>query len=222
MFVALPSLPRICAVFRRIPACPGLARRLQPLLVNAGPKVIVPARRAAWLAGSMEVIMKPRTLIVAAGLAVAAAMPAYAQSARVTVGAIVSAVPQYPQPAPSPQQPSRSLGRPGPGGYGGYLWRGPREVALNHGFGDGYEQGFEAAHHRDRYDPRREGWYRSAERGYDRDYHLSRNEYRDIYRRGFLQGYESGYRDGQREWRGAYGRHDGYNRQPQGGWPRTW
>ena len=169
--------------------------------------------------------MKPRTLIVAAGLAVAVAAlaaPAHAQSARITVGAVISTGPQYPQPAPYPQQPSRSLGRPGPGWYGGYGARGAREVGLNRGFNDGYEQGFEAARHRDRYDPRREGWYRSADRGYDRDYRLSRDEYRDIYRRGFLQGYEAGYRDWQRGRRGGSWRDDRYNRQPQGSWPRNW
>ena len=45
-----------------------------------------------------------------------------------------------------------------------------------------------------KFDPRRERWYRDAERGYDRDYRMSRNEYRDVYRRGFMDGYETGYR----------------------------
>jgi hypothetical protein len=167
--------------------------------------------------------MTPRISIVTAGLVVAAvalATPTQAQSVRITVGSVFSAGPASPQSAPYPQPPSRALGRPGPDG--GYGWQGHREAALNRGFSDGYEQGFDAARDRDRYDPRREGWYRNAARGYDRDYRLSRDEYRDIYRRGFLQGYESGYREGQREWRGRYRRPDGGSRQPQGGWSRNW
>jgi hypothetical protein len=166
-----------------------------------------------------EGTMKRRALIVAAGLAaVALAAPADAQSARITVGAVFDAGPQYPQRAPTPQQPPRFSGRPGPGGYGGYGWLGSREIAVNRGFNDGFEQGFDAARHRHRYDPWREGWYRHAERGYDRDYRMSRDEYRDIYRRGFLRGYESGYRDGRR---GGYGRDTRDDRQPQGGWSRN-
>jgi hypothetical protein len=165
--------------------------------------------------------MTPRISIVAAGLVVAAALatPTQGQSVRISVGSVFSAGPQSPQPARYPQPPSRAFGRLGP--HAGYGWQG-RDAALNRGFSDGYEQGFDAARDRDRYDPRREGWYRNAARGYDRDYRLSRDEYRDIYRRGFLQGYESGYRDGQREWRGRYRRPDGDNRRPQGGWPRDW
>jgi hypothetical protein len=165
--------------------------------------------------------MTPRISIVATGLVVAAvalATPTWAQSVRITVGSVFSAGAQAPQPAAYPQPPSRAFGRPA--ADRGYGWQGPREAALNRGFGDGYEQGFEAARDRDRYDPRREGWYRNAARGYDRDYRLSRDEYRDIYRRGFLQGYESGYRDGQRERRGGYRRPDGNYRQPQDGWWR--
>jgi hypothetical protein len=166
--------------------------------------------------------MKPRILIVAAGLAmvaVALSAPAHAQSTRIAVGAVFTVGPQYPQRSPSPPSVAE---RRGPDGYGSYGWRGTREVPLNRGFNDGYEQGLDAARHRDRYDPWREGSYRRAERGYNRDYRMSREEYRDIYRRGFLQGYESGYRDGWRGRRSWYGRDDGYNRQPQGGWPRTW
>ena len=67
---------------------------------------------------------------------------------------------------------------PEPGGYGNYYGYGAREYALNRGYNDGYEQGFEAARDRDRFDPRRERWYRDAERGYDRDYRMSRGDYR--------------------------------------------
>jgi hypothetical protein len=166
----------------------------------------------------MEDIMKPTTLVIAAGVVLAGLVtgaPVQAQSARITVGAVFGTGPQYAPPPPYP-------GRNAPGGYGNYRGYGVREYALNRGFNDGYEQGFEAARDRDRYDPRRERWYRDAERGYDRDYRMSRGEYRDVYRRGFLEGYESGYRDAQRGWRGYGGnRGDGrYNRPPQGGWWR--
>jgi hypothetical protein len=169
----------------------------------------------------MEDIMKPTTLVIAAGVVLAGLVigaPVQAQSARITVGAVFSTGPQY-APPPYP-------GRSGPGGYGSYRGYGGREYALNRGFNDGYEQGFEAARDRDRYDPRRERWYRGAERGYDRDYRMSRGEYRDIYRRGFLEGYESGYRDAQRSRRGGYGEYGGnrgdgrYSSPPRGGWWR--
>lgn len=145
--------------------------------------------------------MKPTTFVIAAGVALAGlalGTPVHAQSARISVGAVFSAGRQYP-----PQGPMQ--GRPGPGGYEGRQGYRAREYALDRGFNDGYEQGFEAARDRDRFDPRRERWYRNAERGYDRDFRISRNEYRDVYRRGFLEGYESGYRDAHRAWRGGYG-----------------
>jgi hypothetical protein len=161
----------------------------------------------------MEDIMKPTTLVIAAGAVLASLMigaPVHAQSARITVGAVFTTGPQYPPPY---------TGRGRPGDYGNYRGYGGREFALNRGFNDGYEQGFKAARDRDRYDPRRERWYRSGERGYERDYRMSRAEYRDFYRRGFLQGYEAGYRDALRGWRGGYGRDGGWNnRPPQGGW----
>jgi hypothetical protein len=165
--------------------------------------------------------MKPTTLVIAAGVVLASlaiGAPVHAQSARITVGAVFSTGPQYPPPPPY-------QGRPGPGSYGGHREYGGREYALNRGFNDGYEQGFEAARDRDRFDPRRERWYRDAERGYDRDYRMSRGEYRDVYRRGFIDGYETGYRDAQRGWRGGRGdyggyggnrRDSGYYRPPQG------
>jgi hypothetical protein len=152
----------------------------------------------------MEGIMKPTTLVIAAGVVLASlafGAPVHAQSARIAVGAVFSGGPQYPPPP--------YAGRPGPDGYGGHQGYRARDYALNRGFNDGYEQGFEAARDRDRFDPRRERWYRDAERGYDRDYRMSRNEYRDVYRRGFLDGYESGYRDAQRGWRSGSRGHDG-------------
>jgi hypothetical protein len=88
---------------------------------------------------------------------------------------------------------------PGRGGVyrgGGYV-----DVAFQRGFDDGYRQGMEAARDGDRYDLRREGWYRSGDRGYDRRYG-PRDEYRQIYRNGFSRGYDQGYRDGR-----SYGRY---------------
>lgn len=159
--------------------------------------------------------MKPTTLVIAAGVALASLVngaPVQAQSARITVGAVFSTGPQYPPPPPY-------AGRSRPGEYRDYRGYGGREYALNRGFNDGYEQGFKAARDRDRYDPRRERWYRSGERGYERDYRMSRGEYRDFYRRGFLEGYEAGYRDAMRGRRGWPGPDGGrYNRPPQGGW----
>jgi len=150
--------------------------------------------------------MKPRTLIVTTGLLMtcaALAAPADAQPARFTIGAVFGTGPQYPPPPPATHG-----GRLGPGEYGSYRGFGARDYALNRGFNDGYEQGFETARDRDRFDPRRERWYRDAERGYDRDFRMSRNEYRDVYRRGFLDGYETGYRDAQWGGRGNYSDRD--------------
>lgn len=166
--------------------------------------------------------MRPRTLLVLAGLTlsgVAFAAPLHAQSARIVIGGVLTAGPQYPQTYPDPQRPYP--GQRGPGGYGDNRGYGGDEYALNRGYSEGYEQGLDAARDRDRYDPRREGRYRGGDRGYNRDYRMSRDRYRDLYRRGFLQGYEAGYRDGQR---GGYG---GYDRQqprrlPQGGRWQNW
>jgi hypothetical protein len=148
----------------------------------------------------MEGIMKPTTLVIAAGAVLASlaiGAPVHAQSVRIAVGAVFSGGPQYPPPP--------YTGNAGPRGYDTRRAFGGRDYALNRGFNDGYEQGFDAARDRDRFDPRRERWYRNAERGYDRNYRMPRNEYRDVYRRGFLEGYESGYRDAQRGRRGGYG-----------------
>ena len=46
----------------------------------------------------------------------------------------------------------------------------------------------------DRYDVRREGWYRSGDRGYTGRYG-SRDDYRQVYRDGFTRGYDQGYRE---------------------------
>ena len=55
------------------------------------------------------------------------------------------------------------------------------------GYDDGYRQGLDAARDGDRYDVRRESWYRSGDRGYDRRYG-SRTQYRQVYRSGFSTG----------------------------------
>jgi hypothetical protein len=91
--------------------------------------------------------------------------------------------PNYPN-SPSPRG---GVYRGGGYGYG--------DVAYQRGFDDGYRRGMEAARDGDRYDPRREGWYRSGDRGYDRRYG-SRDGYRQVYRDAFGRGYDQGYREG--------------------------
>jgi len=71
------------------------------------------------------------------------------------------------------------------------------DLAFRSGLSDGYEEGYEDARKRHRFDPVREGRYRSANRGYDRRYgpkELWQNRYRD----GFRRGYEDGYNDARR------------------------
>jgi hypothetical protein len=79
----------------------------------------------------------------------------------------------------------------------GGVYRGGNDIdaAFRRGVDDGYRRGLEAWRDGDRFDPRRESWYRSGDRGYDRRFG-SRTEYRQIYRDGFARGYEQGYREG--------------------------
>ncbi len=70
-------------------------------------------------------------------------------------------------------------------------------VAFNNGYSDGYEKGLDDGHDRDRFDPTRHKWYRSADRHYESRYG-SRTQYANVYRDGFRRGYEAGYRDGDR------------------------
>ena len=79
---------------------------------------------------------------------------------------------------------------------GGYV-----DTAYQRGFDDGYARGRDAARDGDRYDPRRERWYRSADRGYS-SRSGSHSEYRQTYRDAFTRGYDLGYRDGRYESRG--------------------
>jgi hypothetical protein len=174
--------------------------------------------------------MKPGTLVLLLGVAlggVALGTPLYAQSWHVSVGGAFvvgqasSQRPQvggygYPQASGYPPYPNR----PGDGRRNGYgPGSGYDEYARSTGYRDGYEQGFDASRDRDRFDPRREHWYREGDRGYKRDAYMSRDRYKDLYRRGFLEGYEAGYRDAQR----GYYRGGGYGTQgPYGGWPRWW
>jgi hypothetical protein len=78
----------------------------------------------------------------------------------------------------------------------GGVYRGDRyvDVAYQRGFDDGRQRGLDAARDGDRFDPRRESWYRSGDRGYSSRYG-SRNEYRQVYRDAFARGYEQGYRE---------------------------
>jgi hypothetical protein len=93
---------------------------------------------------------------------------------------------------------------PGPRG-GVYRGGGYVDAAYQRGLDDGYRRGLEAARDGDRFDPRRERWYRSADRGYNGRYG-SRNQYRQIYRDGFTRGYEQGYREGRFRDNGRYRR----------------
>jgi hypothetical protein len=82
-----------------------------------------------------------------------------------------------------------------PSSRGGvYRGGGNQDPAYMRGFDDGYRRGLEASRDGDRYDVRRDGWYRSADRGYDRRYG-SRNQWRQSYRDGFTSGYDRGYRE---------------------------
>lgn len=83
---------------------------------------------------------------------------------------------------------------------GGRVYQDP---AYARGYEDGYRRGVEAARDNDRYDVRRERWYRSADRGYNGRYG-SRNRWRQVYRDGFERGYDLGYRDGRYRDNGRY------------------
>jgi hypothetical protein len=98
----------------------------------------------------------------------------------------------YAQGRQYPNYPSYPNSQTYPGSRGG---RGYENPAYTRGYDDGYRQGLEAGRGRDYYDPRRESWYRSADRGYDRRYG-SRTQWRQVYRDGFGVGYDVGYRDG--------------------------
>lgn len=96
---------------------------------------------------------------------------------------------QYgPQPGyrPPPSRPYPQ--QPGPYGYG------YNDAAYERGRVDGYQEGLEDARGRDRYDPRRNRRYRSADRGY-RGWYGPKEHFRNAYRQGFLDGYHHGYRE---------------------------
>lgn len=92
---------------------------------------------------------------------------------------------QYPNYPNYPNYPTY------PGSRGSRVYQDP---AYMRGYDDGYRRGLEAGRDRDYYDPRRENWYRSADRGYDRRYG-SRTHWRQVYRDGFSVGYDAGYRE---------------------------
>ena len=165
--------------------------------------------------------MRPRTFVLLIGFTLGGltlGTPLFAQTGHPQAGGWLSIGQQYPpysQPAPYPQRPGAAPypGQRGNGrGYGYGDGYGYDDYARSTGYRDGYEKGLDAARDRDRFDPRRERWYRSGDRGYMRDARMSRDQYKDIYRRGFVSGYEAGYRDGQYGYRG-------YGQQPRGGYP---
>ena len=65
--------------------------------------------------------------------------------------------------------------------------------AFQQGYRDGLDKGREDGNERERFDPNRHSWYRSADRGYDDDYG-SRSQYQVRYREGFQSGYSEGFR----------------------------
>jgi hypothetical protein len=65
--------------------------------------------------------------------------------------------------------------------------------AYENGYNDGYRQGRDDARDRDRFDPRGQREYRSADNGRYRT-----SDMRRVYRQGFEQGYEEGYRAARR------------------------
>ena len=77
--------------------------------------------------------------------------------------------------------------QPRGGSYGGY--RAEQQV-FDQGYQDGYRQGRNDARDGDRFDPRGQPEYRSADNGRYRS-----NDARRVYRQGFERGYEEGYRD---------------------------
>ena len=80
-----------------------------------------------------------------------------------------------------------------PGRYPGSRSYGYSDAAWQKGYEDGHDKGREAERGNHRYDPTRELWYRSAERGYN-DRYGSRDDYQNAYREGFRAGYDDGYR----------------------------
>jgi hypothetical protein len=71
------------------------------------------------------------------------------------------------------------------------------DLAFGTGQSDGYDAGYEDGRKRHRFEPTREGRYRSANRGYDRRYG-SKELWQTRYRDGFRRGYEDGYNDARR------------------------
>jgi hypothetical protein len=85
--------------------------------------------------------------------------------------------------------------------------------AYDNGYRDGVYKGREDADDRDRYDPARHGWYKSANRGYDSRY-ATRDQYQRFYREGFLAGYDNARVQFDRNGRSGPDR-----RLPDGSWP---
>jgi hypothetical protein len=104
---------------------------------------------------------------------------------------------------------SRNDGYPPPA-YNDNVYQGPPRsypqygggYAVNPGFDRGYRDGLDKGRddgkHHEAYDPRRQKWYREADRGYN-DHDGSRYSYETAYRDGFLRGYDEGYRERSRE-----------------------
>jgi len=70
---------------------------------------------------------------------------------------------------------------------------GINSVAYDNGYRDGLEKGRDDANHNHSFDPVRQKWYRSADRGYNSRYG-TKDAYKLTYRDGFEAGYEQSYR----------------------------
>jgi len=96
---------------------------------------------------------------------------------------------RYPAYPSAPGYPPSAYPGAYPGGYSRY----GMSEAYDRGYREGLDKGRDDGQDRDRYDPRRQKWYREGDRGYKKEYG-PREEYKTAYREGFLRGYDEGYR----------------------------
>lgn len=127
--------------------------------------------------------------------------------ARVIYGSGTAIPRQYPR-YPESQYPGGGVNYPN----GRQVYR---DVAFDNGYQDGYDKGRDDAQDNNRYDPARQGRYKSADHGYDRRYG-SKAEYQRMYRDGFRDGYSEAYRDYDYNRRSGSGRSNSGLRIP---WP---
>jgi hypothetical protein len=80
--------------------------------------------------------------------------------------------------------------------YGGFAAAHYARLGYDTGYRDGYEKGRGDARsgRRDRYDPARHKWFKSASRGY-KNHYGAKPAYQQVYRSGFQTGYEAAFRE---------------------------